>query len=325
MQKTLAVINLKTLINNALTVRRLIGGRKFYAVVKADGYGHGGAEVALAIEDIVDGFCVAIMDEGAALRLAGISKPILVLTPPLGEDDVLRGNFYNLTFTVNSLQTAEMIGNSPCNIKVNTGMNRFGCSLEDLPKILNALSEEQISGVYSHMYNPADEAENERQLSIFNEAERLVKEKNQYAVAHFAASGGILAGEKYLKDGVRCGILLYGYPPEGFSASVTPVMKVYARHAQTTRFIGGGAGYVKAQKNYKNLHIYRLGYADGFSRRVPLGEGPLCMDSFLSEGKEAIKLVLSDAASYAKKCGTIPYEILCSAAKRSEKIYIYDE
>lgn len=331
MQKTLAVINLKTLINNALYVKSLIGGKAFYAVVKADGYGHGGAEVALAVEEIADGFCVAITDEGAALRLAGISKPVLVLTPPLDADDISRGEFYNLTFTVNSLRTAKMIGGNPCHIKVNTGMNRFGCDLRELAKILDVLSADQIAGVYSHMYNPSDNAACLKQLEIYNKAEKLVKFRNPYALSHFAASGGILAGERFFKDGVRCGILLYGYAPEGFLADVLPIMKIYARRAQSTRFTDGGIGYMRAEKNYKNLNIYRLGYADGFSRRVSLGEGPLCMDSFISEDCESLKdggelkLVLSDAAAYAKLCGTIPYEVLCSAAKRAERVYVYDD
>ena len=325
MQKTLAVINLKSLKQNALYVRKIIGDRTFYAVVKADAYGHGGAEVARAIESIVDGFCVAITDEGVSLRLAGISKPILVLTPPLGQDDVRRANFYNLTLTVNSIETAKMIGAMPCHIKVNTGMNRFGCNAYELRDIINELSKEQIYGIYSHMYNPTSEADSLRQLELFNIAEKTVKNINPFAVAHLAASGGILAGKRYLKDGVRCGILLYGYPPEGFSAEVKPVLKVYARKAQTTRFIGGGAGYVKAHKNYKNLYVYRLGYADGFARNVPLGESPLCMDSFLSERGDELRLVLDNANEYAEKCGTIPYEVLCSATRRAERLYIYGD
>lgn len=338
MQKTLAVIDIKLLIENARYVRSLIGDRIFYAVVKADGYGHGGAEVASAIEEVVDGFCVAITDEGASLRLAGISKPVLVLTPPLGADDVRRAKFYNLTLTVNSVKTAKMIGDSPCHIKVNTGMNRFGCDLNELSDILNLISAEQIAGVYSHMFNPADSNDSLRQLALFDRAERMVKAVNPEVLSHFAASGGILADKKYLKDGVRCGILLYGYPPEGLSAKVKPVLKIYARMAQKTRFIGGGAGYVRASKNYDALSVYRLGYADGFARSVPIGESPLCMDTFLSEDvkgtkftdfrlntDEELRLVLSDAAEYAKKCGTIPYEVICSVTRRAEKIYVYGD
>ena len=188
MQKTLAVVNLNNLRHNARFVRDILGKKKFYAVVKADGYGHGGARVALAIESIVGGFCVAITDEGAALRLAGVTKPILVLSPPLGKDDVLRANFYNLTLTVNSLKTAKLIGGSPCHIKVNTGMNRLGCSINELPEILKALDCEQIEGVYSHLYAPSSPSASERQLQLFNRAESLVKSVKSNTCAHLAAS-----------------------------------------------------------------------------------------------------------------------------------------
>lgn len=321
MQKTLAVVNLNNLKRNANFVKNILGDKKFFAVVKADGYGHGGARVALAIESVVDGFCVAITDEGVALRLAGVSKPVLVLTPPLGQDDIIRAKFYNLTLTVNSLDTAKLIGDCPCHIKVNTGMNRLGCSLEQLPQVLKALNKEQIEGVYSHLYSPANLAASERQLKLFNRAEELVKGVKLNTCAHLAASGGILSGKKFLKDGARVGILLYGYPPEGFSADVKPVLKVYARRTQITKFIGGGVGYSPAKKNYENLSTYRLGYADGFSRTTPLGINNLCMDAFLKEGGTDMEAVLSNAATYAARCGTIIYEVLCAATRRAEIIY----
>lgn len=321
MQKTLAVVNLNNLKYNAKYIRSILGDRKFYAVVKADGYGHGGARVALAIESIVDGFCVAITDEGAALRLAGISKPVLVLTPPLGQDDVLRAKFYNLTLTVNSLDTAKLIGDCSCHVKVNTGMNRLGCTVEQLPQILNALRAEQIEGVYSHLYAPSNTSASAKQLQIFNRAEELTKNIKPNTCAHFAASGGVLSDKKFLKDGARVGILLYGYPPEGFTAEVKPVLKVYARRTQITKFIGGGAGYSPAQNNYNFLSTYRLGYADGFSRTVPLGVSNLCMDAFLREGGEELLPVLQNAAAYANRCGTISYEVLCAVTRRAEIIY----
>lgn len=321
MQKTLAIVNLANIKHNARFVRTLIGDRFFFAVVKADGYGHGGAEVARALEEIIDGFCVAITDEGVALRVSGITKPILVLTPPLGDDDVARAKFYNLTLTVNSVRTAKLVGDARCHIKINTGMNRHGCNLNQLPEVLKLLDPKQIAGVYSHMYNPANAAASEKQLFLFNRAERMVKLVNGGALSHFAASGGVLSGEKFLKEGVRCGILLYGYPPEGFSANVKPALKVYARRTQQTPFIGGGVGYAPARRQYSVLSTYRLGYADGFLRGVPLGESPLCMDSFIKSGGEELELVLSDAQSYAKKCKTIPYEVLCAATRRAERIY----
>lgn len=322
MQKTLSVINLRAIRENALKIRARLGSRRFYAVVKADGYGHGAEEVARAIEDVCDGFCVAIIEEGAALRVAGIGKQILVLTPPLDGADVARAKFYNLTLTVTSLQTARMIGDCICHIKVNTGMNRLGCNTDELPAVLNTLNAEQIDGVYSHLYAPQNGAASKRQLEIFDQAERLIRAKVPHMCAHFAASGGLLRGGDYLKDGARCGILLYGYSPAGFgSGGFKPALKVFARRTQKTRFIGGGVGYNRADRAYKRLCTYRLGYADGFFRNVPLGEKTLCMDAFVRDGGSELICVMKNAQEYARRSGTICYEILTSVTRRSERIY----
>ena len=141
-------------------------------------------------------------------------------------------------------------------------------------------------------------------------------------MAHIAASGGVLRGKKFFKDCVRCGILLYGYPPNGFKVKgFTPALKVFARRVQTTNFIGGGVGYATATKSYSTLATYRLGYGDGFFRNFPLGENNLCMDAFISKNNKKILPVLTDAQKYAKYANTISYEVLCNATARSEIIY----
>lgn len=322
MQKTISVINLNAIRNNALKVKGLCKNRKLYAVVKADAYGHGAEIVSSYIEDVVDGFCVAIMQEGSSLRIAGITKPILVFTPPLDIEDVLCARAYNLLVTVNGVKTAKLIQGLKCHIKVNTGMNRLGCNIEQLPEILDALPKDSIKGVYSHFYAPHDLAARESQFEIFQKAVGIVKKANQNSTAHICASGGILAGEKYLLDGARCGILLYGYTPYGFEEKFEPALKVYARRTQITQFIGGGVGYNPAEENYGKLCAYRCGYADGFSRVVPLGEKTLCMDAFLKKDGGKYECVLDNAEEYAKKCGTISYEVLTNATHRSEKIYV---
>lgn len=323
MQKTLSVIDLNAIKENALRIRKILGDRFFYAVVKADAYGHGAEEVARAVESIVDGFCVAIVDEGVALRVAGISKPVLVFTPPLDKSDAERAAFYSLELTVNSVETACLSGDNLCHIKVNTGMNRNGCNLSELPKVLNALDTDKIVSVYSHLYAPENSAESRKQLALFEQAEKLVKARNSNIFGHLSASGGLLRSGGYLLDGARVGILLYGYAPCGFSANgFKPALKVYAKRTQVTPFIGGGIGYNIADKKYGNLSVYRLGYADGFFRGVPLGEKTLCMDAFISDGGEKLKCVLSDADAYARLAGTISYEVLTSVTKRSERVYL---
>ncbi|MDE6586438.1 MAG: alanine racemase [Clostridia bacterium] len=322
MQKTLSYINLRAVRNNALKIRSALGKRKFFAVVKADAYGHGAEEVARAIEDIADCFCVAIIDEGVKLRVAGITKPILVFTPPLDVGDIIRAKAYNLSVTVNSVHSAQLSKGLKCHIKVNTGMNRSGCNLSELDEVLKNLSADDIEGLYSHLYAPENNAASAKQLALFNAAESKVKRVCASACAHLAASGGILRGGSFLKNGARAGILLYGYAPAGFSRTgYIPALKVYARRTQVTPYIGGGVGYNISDKNYKDLNIYRLGYADGFFRGVPLGEKTLCMDAFISARGEEFRLVMADADEYAAKAGTISYEVLCSVTRRSLKIY----
>lgn len=321
MQKTISKISLDCIFNNTKTVKGLIGERKLYAVVKADAYGHGAEAVSLEIQPSVDGFCVAIVEEGVALRVCGVVKPILVLCPPLDAYDVERCAFYSLTPTVNGVGTAKLIGDLPCHIKVNTGMNRYGLAVCELKDTLSVLSRQQIQGVYSHLYMPSNVDAAQRQLEIFDIAEEIVKKYNPSAFAHLSSSAGIFLGDKYLKDGVRCGILLYGYSPFGRKINgIEPALKVYARKVQTSIVVGNGAGYYVADKEYKRLSTFRFGYADGFARK---GRwiGNLCMDACISQDTGELKVVLDDAETVAEQEGTIAYETLCKATMRSEKIY----
>lgn len=322
MQKTLSQVNLNAIAGNADRVLQIIGKRFFYAVVKADAYGHGAVEVSKAIEHIVDGFCVAIADEGAELRIGGIDKPILVFAPPLDGDDAQKLAFYNLQATIVDKKSAELANGLPCHIAVNTGMNRYGCNLADLPALLKSVNANSIVGVYSHLYAPNNAKISATQLTLFKDAERIVKAYSPHAIAHLAASGGILSGKKFLCDGVRCGLLLYGYAPSGFSGQgFTPALKVYAHLAQTTKPTGGGVGYNVADREYTRLYTYRLGYADGFFRGVPLGEKTLCMDAFISETGGELLPVLTNADEYADRANTISYEVLCSVTARSLRLY----
>lgn len=324
-QKTLSLINLAAIERNASYIKSIIGDRKLYAVVKADAYGHGAERVALQTECVADGFCVAIAEEGAALRVAGVTKPILVLTPVTCAEDAECARYHNLQVTVNGVSSAAFCGGLQCHIKVNTGMNRYGCNVEQLPAVLSALemAGAEVCGLYSHLYCPHIKEERESQLALFNKAEKLVKAAYPDVFCHLSASAGAFLGGEYLKDGVRCGIALYGYAPYGFSRDgLEPALKVYAPKVQTTPFAGNGAGYAVATKKYDRLSSYRAGYADGFFRTTPLGDGNLCMDAFVSEESCPLKLVFSDADEYAAKCGTISYEVLCSVTRRSQRVYL---
>lgn len=311
--------------------------RKIFAVVKANAYGHGIAEVAEAIEEIADGFAVTDVAEGIFLRMSGRRKPILVFTPPLDEADVYLSAEHDLTLTVCNFTSFRLIRRVAeeralpvrAHIKVNTGMNRLGlcgAPFKALCREISGQSAVRIEGIYSHLYAPESGSAILQRKAFLRERE-VAEDRLGRLTAHLSATGGILRGEEFFFDGVRPGICLYGYVPNGFqNVGFLPAMQVYTRCIQSHRFFGGGVGYGKAEREYGDLSVYRLGYADGLPRndRAFGAEGKLCMDSCIREGKTAFgkrKLVFSDAAKVARENGTIPYEVLCAATRRAKFEY----
>lgn len=311
MQRTRSVVDLSAVVRNATYLKSLTKA-EFCAVVKANAYGHGDIEVASALHAVADCFAVALVDEGVSLRLGGVQKEILVLTPPLSEGDALRAREYGLTLTLSKDTPAAWLKDTPVHIALNTGMNRYGGESAE------ALCQRgcNVTGVYSHFYRAEDERIRTRQYARFLRESLAVKRHYPDAVRHLAATGGLLAGERYHFDRVRVGIGLYGYAPFGFRAPLTPALRVYAPAAETRLFQGGGMGY-RDGTPCKTCTTLRYGYADGFLR-----QGRLCMDSFVVPGRyEGYVPVMTDAAETAQAWQTIPYEVLCRVTARTEYDY----
>lgn len=337
MQSTLAIISLRRIVNNALLVKERAGA-PLYAVVKDDAYGHGAERVSLALEPYVEGFAVATVLEGAALRCAGVGKDILVLTPCLTETEAISCLGYRLIPTISSfaslsiLERAAKIFSIPikAQIAVNTGMNRYGFAPEQIEIACKRLisSGGIAEGVFSHFYAPEDEFARETQYKLFQEGYENVKRFFPQIRGHLSATGGILAGKKYNFDFVRCGIALYGYLPKGFENAipVQPAMKIYAAAAQNLEFLGGGICYRKAERQYQALSAFRLGYGDGFPRSCRIGNiHELCMDAFVKEGNYPFgkyQLMVSDIQEFADRQGMIVYEALLGISRKAEKKYV---
>ena len=329
MQETVAVISLKRIRENAEKIIEA-GQRPLIAVVKDDAYGHGAERVALALEDKAAAFAVASVSEGAALKNAGISKDILVLTPCLDEDEALRAAAYGLIVTVSSLASLHLYKRAGApqraHLAVNTGMNRYGVP----PSLVRQACREaldaeiHIEGVYSHFYAPQLSAERRLQRRHFQRACKAAREFFPDVICHISATGGLLAGEE--TDAVRSGIALYGYLPEGFEGklAVRPAMKLYATVAHTARQIGHGAGYNRILVS-GSLHTLRLGYGDGpFRSGFEGAVGKLCMDACIMQGAAQFgrrKEVIKDITSYARAHGTTEYEALVNLGKNAVKVY----
>jgi alanine racemase len=338
MQENIAVVSLKRIQANAKAVWRIVSPeRKLFAVVKANAYGHGIAAVAESLEEIADGFAVTDVAEGVFLRMSGRQKPILVFTPPTDEEDVFLAAMHDLTVTVCNFSSFRLMRRVAekysvpvrAHIKVNTGMNRLGLGGAPFKALCREMSGQnfvRIEGIYSHLYAPESQAAI-LQRKAFVRERAVAEEYFGRLTAHLAATGGILRGEEFFFDGVRAGICLYGYVPNGFqNTTFLPAMKVYTRCIQSRRFCGGGIGYGKAERAYGDLAVYRLGYADGLPRndRAFGAIGNLCMDSCIREERVAFgkkKLVFSDAAKVARENNTIPYEVLCAATRRAKFEY----
>ncbi len=328
-----AIIDLEKLKNNALAIKsKLPLGVNFNAVIKADGYGHGATEVANALINIADSFSVALIEEGVSLRLSGIEKDILVFTEPITSSDFMLAVRFSLTLTVTKPETL-FKAEKECerqkkaikiHVKINTGMNRQGLSINELDGVLALLPRlkwVKIDGVYSHLCCPTQKNITERQVNNFLLAIKAVKRYNRKVTAHISASGGFLRGVYF--DMVRIGILLYGYKPFDSDFFVEPVMKVYSPKIIDRR-VGKGERLLYADKgltNQKTVSLIRYGYADGLPRYT--GDINRCMDiSAVNHFDGKFYPVMTCADKLAKEYGTISYEVLTCVARRCERIYL---
>ena len=333
MQSLLAEISLPALRHNANYFRDL-ASRPLIAVVKDDAYGHGAEEVALSLHGIASSFAVATVEEGVSLRLAGVGEDILVLTPPMTQEEAVRLILYRLTPSVTSFPAlsvlsrgVEAVGRSPrVHLAVNTGMNRYGFSPDVAKSAALALKERGfwVEGMFSHYFSAESDGYRRGQNDLFRRAVSEVKEIFPDCISHIAATGGALKGE--MGDEVRVGLGLYGYLPSGGAGPLRPAMKLYAYVSNSCKQLGEGLGYAPAAHNFSAVHTLRCGYGDGFFREGITGVvGKLCMDAALAEGEAAFGeevLLVSDFERYAREHGTSVYEALVRLPAKAVKRYI---
>ena len=157
-----AEINLRILRQNAINIKNSLPSKvKFCAVVKADAYGHGAETVANAIHDLVDFFAVALYEEAYSLRLSGVTKDILVLTPPKSSD-IKKSIENEITFCVQDALDISKIEKVASKLKktvtvqlaLNTGMNRLGANADEILSILQALKNCKNDEVYICLNTP---------------------------------------------------------------------------------------------------------------------------------------------------------------------------
>lgn len=291
--RTWAEVSLATLRQNFRVVQAHVGSNvAICAVVKADGYGHGATECALALEAEGSPWLgVTDAAEGRALRSAGIWTRILLMTGIWrGEEDSIVA--HNLTPTVWESWHVERLEKAarkqqivlPVHLKVDTGMNRLGTSLAALPELcdrLAACEHLRVEGVSTHFASAEvlDAEDAPRQMKRFEEALAILSEKGLHPpLVHMGNSAAVSARPETWKTMVRPGILLYGYslPTErgGHTTndSTLPLRPVltWKTRILTVKDVAAGeaVGYMGTYvtKQRSRIAVLPVGYADGYPR-----------------------------------------------------------
>lgn len=310
-----AEINLGAVAHNILEIRRATSpDARIMAVVKANGYGHGGFEVGrTALANGASWLGVARVAEGVALREAGIGAPVLVMgyTAPEQSGEAVR---YDLAQAVYTTAMGEIMAaaakkeglKAKVHVKVDTGMGRLGWrGPSTVPEILALAKMEhlEIEGVFSHFAaaDAEDKSYTKRQLESFLERlEELRKEGFDAPLRHIANSAAIIDMPETHLDMVRAGIAVYGLYPSGEvdkkRVTLSPAMSLKARVALVKEVPAGfsisyGCTYTTGRRTV--IATLPLGYADGYPRllssrgeallsgqRAPV-VGRVCMDQLM--------------------------------------------
>ncbi|TPW10712.1 MAG: alr [Acidimicrobiaceae bacterium] len=337
-----AEIDLDAISHNIGVVRRSVAPSEVWAVVKADGYGHGAAAVAgAALQAGAEGLCVALSEEGVELRRGGVDAPILVLSeqPP----DQLAG-----------LASHGHDGHQ-VHLKIDTGMHRAGCHPSDavhLAAKIVASPALELAGVFTHLAVADDPAHpfTALQLQRFDDVlARLAASGIDAGLVHAANSAGALAHPAARRSMVRIGIATYGIAPgpgvAHLARELWPALSLRARVSFVRRLEAGerlSYGLRHTVDRATTIATVPIGYADGVPRRLFTAGCPVLLggrfhpiagvvtmdqlmvdvgDSDVAFGDEVVLIGEQGgkritAEEWAVRLDTIGYEVVCGISKR---------
>lgn len=289
---TVFEVNLNKLIDNVNYYRGLLNpGTKLMCMVKAMGYGSGGAEVARTLQHMgVNYLAVAYSDEGVELRESGISLPIMVMSPEEeAYEDIVNYNLepeiYNFKVLKAFALKLDALGITepyPVHLKIDTGMHRLGFEAKELDELIltiRKLPQIKIKSVFSHLSasdNPEMDAFSQEQIALFERAFNLLEQELGYKfIRHICNSGAITRFKEAHYDMVRLGIGMYGVgvnKAEQKKLENVGTLRTTITQIKTVN-PGETVGYNRSGKVDAPTRIATIpiGYADGFSRL--LGNG----------------------------------------------------
>ena len=355
-------VNLDALAGNLNYYRSFMKPEtKMVCMVKASAYGAGSVEVAKTLQDRgVNYLAVAVADEGAELRRAGITAGIIVMNPEMTAfktlfDYELEPEVYNFKLLDALIKAAEKEGiqGFPVHIKLDTGMHRLGFDPRlDLPALIDRLHHQTSvipRSVFSHFVgsdSPDFDDFSARQFALFDEASKTLQAAFSHKILrHICNSAGIERFPKRHLDMVRLGLGLYGIDPIDNRSlqNVTTLRTTILQIRECPK--GDSVGYSRRTVLERDSRIAAIpiGYADGLDRHLGNRRGyclvngqradyvgNICMDVCMidvtdTDCREGDTVeIFGDnlpPAELARLLDTIPYEILTSVSDRVKRIY----
>jgi alanine racemase len=322
MHRSEITIDLGAIRHNTRRLLEALDGAEVWAVVKANGYGHGATDVArAALRAGASALCVVTVAEALELRSELPEARIIVMCPT---DEVAEAREARLELVVSV--PGEIPDEIPVHLKLDTGMHRWG--LAELPQ-----QPANVVGLMSHLATAdSDPAFAAQQVERFREA----TEPYAHLTRHIANSAAALRLPETRFDAARCGIALYGISPfdtDPAEDGLRPALSWRSRLAQVRLLqpgdsTGYGRRFVAEEPTW--IGIVPVGYEDGFRRDMSgtailvEGErrrtiGTVSMDAVAVELDQELPVgtavtVIGDGVlieQHAKVADTIGYEIAC--------------
>lgn len=356
MRGTRLELRSESLRHNARVARQLSGSAAVFAMVKANGYGHGLVFVARSLVREVDGFGVALLEEASALREAGITAPVMLLEGVFDADELMLASTLGCELIVHSEWQLALLESTVLPVpvavwlKLDTGMHRLGLPLAELDAAVSRLSRcgnGFLAGMVSHFAcaDISDDPMSDTQL------EKVRAAATRFGVPYSAANSAAIFRYPHSAGArVRPGIMLYGSSPftdrSAQSLGLQVTQRLSARVIAITNVPAGDAvGYGSSWRAPRDsrIAVVAIGYGDGYPRHAPSGTplavrnaddvwrratlaGRVSMDMITIDVTDLPLTRIGDEVELwgdqvsvddvARHCATISYELFCRLTLR---------
>lgn len=356
-----AVIDTKNLAHNLSVLKSKAAERFFWAVVKANSYGHGLLNLLDAYDQYADGLALLEPSTAKAVREKGWTKPILLIEGFFAAEDLDIVDQYDIQTVVHNDRQIQWLSEKnfshkiKVHVKCNTGMNRLGFLPEKIDEAVNALNSIpniEVVDVLAHFANSEITYKDDAPVSVPEQLSRLEMLRGKYKMC-LSNTSAILWHPEAKDCAVRAGVAMYGVSPDGsINSEELNIKTVMTFESEVIAFqnlkVGDSCGYGSAftAQRPTRLAVIACGYADGYPRMNVPGRvvvvngkrapviGNVSMDMMTIDVTDIDGVELGSKVELwgpqlpvnevAKVFKTIGYELLCDVNERVPRIYKRD-